>query len=125
MSNFLISGLVCAQIVLAEKLVKPPTTPAESLEHRYGTKAFGALSRILRQGRNPSARPSLRVAKRWINRHIITIPFVCFLLLTFYDLPPCGTHINPISVLFISSSCSTCLQHLVLLHMVFIQLSLP
>lgn len=89
MSNFLISGLVCAQIVLAEKLVEPPDdscgvprTPNTEL------KPLPCFQESFARDRNPSARPSLRAAKRWINRHIITIPFVCFLLLTFYDLPP-------------------------------------
>jgi len=88
MSNFLISGLVCAQIVLAEKASETRRLLRSPSNTEYGTKAFGVLSRILRQGRNPSARPSLCATKRWINRHIITIPIFCLLLLTLYDLPP-------------------------------------
>jgi hypothetical protein len=50
MSNFLIIGLVCAQIVLAEKLANPRKLLRSPSNTEYGTKAFGALQEIGRAG---------------------------------------------------------------------------
>jgi len=96
--HFLISGFVCAQIVLAE-LAKPDySCGVPRVPNTEGLKqAFGALSRILRQGqgRNPfgSSLPS-RCQEMDQQRHYpMYLLFVSYYL-TPYDLPLYGTYIN-------------------------------
>jgi hypothetical protein len=115
-SNFLIICLVCAQIVLAEKLVKPeyscgvPRTP--------NTAELKAMVRFQESFATPG-QESLRLVPPFVpprdgsqtHYHFIATTLCLFLLLIPYDLPPGGTYINSISILYFLASYSPGLRY--------------
>ena len=88
MSNFLISGIVCAQIVLAEKLAKPDySCGVPRIPNPEELKPWVRFQESFATSPGPGGQESLRLvppfhlcAKRWITDTLLLCTFCLFLI---------------------------------------------